>query len=203
MARDRRTQAVLPLRGKILNSESASLAKVMKNQELSNIVTALGCGIGESFDPSRLRYGKVILLMDADSDGHHIAVLALTFFYCHMPELIDSGVVYLAVPPLYRVNIGKEVHWVKDDDALEDLLIANPRAKPEITRFKGLGEMPPDTLKVTTMDPETRLLERVVIPEGEELLTDATLSSLMGKDTEARYELVTSLIETEGCQIDL
>lgn len=203
MARDRRTQAVLPLRGKILNSESASLAKVMKNQELSNIVTALGCGIGESFDPSRLRYGKVILLMDADSDGHHIAVLALTFFYRHMPELIDSGVVYLAVPPLYRVNIGKEVHWVKDDDALEDLLIANPRAKPEITRFKGLGEMPPDTLKVTTMDPETRLLERVVIPEGEELLTDATLSSLMGKDTEARYELVTSLIETEGCQIDL
>lgn len=190
MARDRRTQAILALRGKILNSASVPLAKVMKNEELRNIVTALGCGIGETFNINSLRYGKVILLMDADSDGHHISVLALTFFYRHMPELIYEGKVFLAVPPLYRVNIGTETYWIKDDLGLEELLQRKKKRKAEIIRFKGLGEMPPKSLKVTTMDPETRILQRVEIADGEALVTEATISAMMGKDPRTRYELL-------------
>jgi DNA gyrase subunit B/topoisomerase-4 subunit B len=205
MARDRETQAVLPLRGKILNSEEVPLSKVMKNQELSNIVTALGCGIGSSFDLKKLRYGKVILLMDADSDGHHIAVLALTFFYRHLPQLVKAGKIFLAVPPLYRVNMGRDIHWVQTEVELDALLRTNPRAKPEITRFKGLGEMPPHTLKETTMSPGTRSLQKVVIPDESALLADATISALMGKDTSARYELVTALMAqpSENYELDL
>lgn len=190
MARDRRTQAILALRGKILNSASVPLAKVMKNEELRNIVTALGCGIGETFNINSLRYGKIILLMDADSDGHHISVLAMTFFYRHMPELIYEGKVFLAIPPLYRVNIGNETHWIKDDPGLEELLRKSKRGKPEIIRFKGLGEMPPKSLKVTTMDPETRLLQKVEISDGDALVTEATISAMMGKDPKTRYELL-------------
>lgn len=195
MARDRSTQAILPLRGKILNSESASLAKVMKNEELKNIVTALGCGIGETFDLSSLRYGKIILLMDADSDGHHIAVLALTFFYRHMPELIHAGKIYLAIPPLYRVNIGSAVFWVADDNELEAILLKyRKKGKADIVRFKGLGEMPPENLKVTTMDRKTRTLQRVEIPDGQALVTESVMSTMMGKDASARYEMIIHLI---------
>jgi len=195
MARDRKTQAILPLRGKILNSESAPLSKVMKNEELRNIVTAMGCGIGDSFNLNSLRYGKIVLLMDADSDGHHISVLALTFFYRHLPELIEEGKVYLAVPPLYRVTYRTESFWIDDDASLKRLL-KKKKGTPEITRFKGLGEMPPSILKMTTMDPEGRTLNRVEIPDGAALETEAVISAMMGKDPSARYEILTTLIQS-------
>ncbi|MCX4240800.1 DNA gyrase/topoisomerase IV subunit B [Paraliomyxa miuraensis] len=188
MGRDRQTQAILPLRGKVLNAEQASLAKVLGNEELGNVVKALGCGIGKDFELQRLRYGKVILLMDADSDGHHIATLLLTFFYRYMPELVRRGHVYLAQPPLYRVDVGKETHWVADDAALQRLLSEIKRGKPEIQRFKGLGEMMPETLKSTTLDPKKRQLIQVSI--GDELATDRTISDLMGKDAGARYSFI-------------
>lgn len=204
MARDRKTQAILPLRGKILNAESATLAKVMKNEELRNIVTALGCGIGETFNLNSLRYGKIILLMDADSDGHHISVLALTFFYRHLPELIEAGKIYLAIPPLYRVNIGSSTHWVKNEEDLDRLLEKHHRGKPEITRFKGLGEMPPDTLRDTAMARKTRMLQKVVIEDGDALVTEATISAMMGKDPSARYEMLVHTLENSNLKaVDL
>ena len=155
--RDRARQAILPLRGKVLNTESASLAKVLENKELSDLVTALGCGIGKGFDRGRLRYGRVIILADADSDGHHIATLLLTFIYRHMPQLIRDGHVYLAQPPLYRIDIGKETHWALDEAQKATSSSAgagNGRSTPEITRFKGLGEMMPKVLWETTLNPE-------------------------------------------------
>ena len=188
MGRDRQTQAILPLRGKVLNAEQASLAKVLGNEELGNVVKALGCGIGKDFELQRLRYGKVILLMDADSDGHHIATLLLTFFYRYMRELINRGHVYLAQPPLYRVDVGKETHWVADDAALQRLLGEIKRGKPEIQRFKGLGEMMPETLKSTTLDPKKRQLIQVSIRDP--LATERTITDLMGKDAGARYSFI-------------
>lgn len=188
MGRDRRTQAILPLRGKVLNAEQATLNKVLANEELGNVVKALGCGIGKDFDASRLRYGKIILLMDADYDGHHIATLLLTFFYRYMPELIRRGHVFLAQPPLYRVEVGQQTHWVADDEALEELLGTIKRGKPEIMRFKGLGEMMPQTLKDTTLDPKTRQLIKIGI--RDELATDRTISELMGKDASSRYQFI-------------
>ena len=120
--RDRTRQAILPLRGKVLNAENASMAKVLENKELADLVTALGCGIGKAFDITRLRYGKVIILADADSDGHHIATLLLTFIYRHMPRLIEHGHVYLAQPPLYRIDIGKETFWALDEAQKDTIL---------------------------------------------------------------------------------
>jgi DNA gyrase subunit B len=196
MARDRKTQAILALRGKIMNVESATMAKAMQNEEIRNIVEALGCGIGASFDMRRLRYGKIILLMDADSDGDHIAVLALTFFFRFLPDLILAGRVYLAVPPLYRVDIGKSTTWIRDDRGLKKLLAQYPRSNPQVTRFKGLGEMPPQTLCQTTMDPKTRVLERVSIREEDAQEADDTIASLMGKDVELRYEMLMELIHS-------
>src|SRR5690606_3311124 len=172
--RDRDTQAILPLRGKVLNAEQATLAKVLANEELGNVVKALGCGIGKEFDLTRLRYHKVILLMDADSDGHHIATLLLTFFYRYMPELIRRGHVYLAQPPLYRVDVGSETTWVADDAHLQRVLSQIKRGKPDIQRFKGLGEMMAQTLKDTTLDPRKRTLIRVAI--RDELATDRAIS---------------------------
>lgn len=188
MGRDRKTQAILPLRGKVLNAEQASLNKVLANEELGNVVKALGCGIGKDFNAARLRYHKIILLMDADSDGHHIATLLLTFFYRYMPELIRRGHVFLAQPPLYRVDVGKETHWVADDADLQKVISGIKRGKPEIMRFKGLGEMMPATLKDTTLDPKKRTLIKVAIKD--ELATDRTISDLMGKDTSARYSFI-------------
>src|SRR5205085_7778394 len=120
--RDRARQAILPLRGKVLNAESASIAKVLENKELADLVTALGCGIGKNFEMARLRYGRVIILADADSDGHHIATLLMTFIYRHMPQLMTSGRVFLAQPPLYRIDVGKETHWALDDRHKDDIL---------------------------------------------------------------------------------
>jgi DNA gyrase subunit B/topoisomerase-4 subunit B len=187
--RDRARQAILPLRGKVLNTESASLAKVLENKELADLVTALGCGIGKNFDLARTRYGKIIILADADSDGHHIATLLLTFIYRHMPQLITSGRVFLAQPPLYRIDVGKDTHWATDDAHKEDILKRmNGRAKPEITRFKGLGEMMPKVLWETTMNPRTRRLLRVQI--ADQIVTDRVINELMGKDPSARFRFI-------------
>jgi DNA gyrase/topoisomerase IV subunit B len=188
MGRDRNTQAILPLRGKVLNAAQASITKVLKNEELGNIVKALGCGIGKDFDIKGLRYDRIILLMDADSDGHHIATLLLTFFYKYMPELIRSGHVYLAQPPLFRVDVGKETHWAADDQHLQRILASIKKGKPEIQRFKGLGEMMPKTLRDTTLDPKKRQLIRVGITD--ELATDRTIHDLMGKDASMRYQFI-------------
>jgi DNA gyrase subunit B len=188
--RDRAKQAILPLRGKVLNAESASIAKVLENKELSDLVTALGCGIGKNFDLSRLRYGRVIILADADSDGHHIATLLMTFIYRHMPQLITSGKVFLAQPPLYRIDIGKETFWALDEPHKARLLKqhGNGRANAEITRFKGLGEMMPKVLWETTLNPRTRRLLRVAI--ADHIMTDRVINELMGKDASARFKFI-------------
>jgi DNA gyrase subunit B/topoisomerase-4 subunit B len=188
--RERKTQAILPLRGKVLNTEQASLQKVLSNTELQDLVSALGCGIGADIKIERLRYHKVILLMDADSDGHHISTLLLTFFYRHLQPLIDGGYIYIAQPPLYRIDHGKETFWALDDADREHIIARLPKnAKPEIMRFKGLGEMMSDDLKRTTLDPDTRRLLRVTAADAVE--TDKVLGELMGKDVEARYKFIT------------
>jgi DNA gyrase subunit B/topoisomerase-4 subunit B len=191
--RDRRTQAILPLRGKVLNAEQANNQKLLANKELQDIVSALGCGMGESIDLGKLRYGKIFLLMDADADGHHIATLLLTFFFRYMKPVIDQGHLYLAQPPLYRIDIGKQTLWALDDHHKEQLLRTSVKgnAKPNITRFKGLGEMNPDTLKMTTLDPRTRQPLRVTVKDGEQLRTDQMISDLMGKDVAARFKMIT------------
>jgi DNA gyrase subunit B/topoisomerase-4 subunit B len=193
MARDRKTQAILPLRGKVLNAEQASMTKLMANKELQDIVSALGCGIGPKMDLSKLRYGKIFLLMDADADGHHISTLLLTFFYRYMKPLIDAKHVYLAQPPLYRIDIGKKTFWALDDIHKEEILEEHLKgnAKPNITRFKGLGEMSPGVLKDTTLDKKKRTTLRVAVHQGDELMTDRTFSELMGKDASARFRLIT------------
>jgi DNA gyrase subunit B/topoisomerase-4 subunit B len=191
--RDRDIQAILPLRGKVLNAEQAGKAKVLDNKELSDLVSAMGCGMDEHYDPARLRYGKVILLSDADSDGHHIATLLLTFFYRHMPGLIEDGRVYLACPPLYKIAYGKETYWASDDAARDRVLATLPaNARPNITRFKGLGEMPAPLLFETTLDPARRRLLRVTIPDDDRPYTDRTVVELMGKEPEARYKFIMS-----------
>jgi len=200
--RDRGRQAVLPLRGKVLNVESASLAKVLENKELSDLVTALGCGIGKSFDITRLRYGRVIILADADSDGNHIATLLLTFIYRHMTPLMTAGKVYLAQPPLYRIDIGKETHWALDDAQKAQILErhAKGRATPEITRFKGLGEMMPKVLWETTLNPKTRRLLRVEV--ADHIMTDRVINELMGKDASARFRFIMDRAE-EARELDV
>jgi DNA gyrase subunit B/topoisomerase-4 subunit B len=187
--RDRRTQAILPLRGKVLNVEQASAEKVLNNAELKNIVTALGCGVGSDFDETKLRYGKIFILTDADSDGHHISTLLLTFFYRHLKKLIENGHVYLALPPLYKIEVGKELHWAIDEEARDRILRKAPKnAKPEISRFKGLGEMPAEDLKATTLDPTRRSALRVIVENGEN--TDKVMNELMGKDASARFRFI-------------
>jgi len=187
--RDRARQAILPLRGKVLNAESASLAKVLENKELSDLVTALGCGLGKNFELSKLRYGKIIILADADSDGNHIATLLLTFIYRHLPQLITNGKVYLAQPPLYRIDVGKDTYWALDD-AQKDAILKqkNGRGTPEITRFKGLGEMMPKVLWETTLNPRTRRLLRVEVTD--QIVTDRVINELMGKDASARFRFI-------------
>ncbi|MFL5308067.1 MAG: type IIA DNA topoisomerase subunit B, partial [Polyangia bacterium] len=187
--RERKTQAILPLRGKVLNAEQASLQKVLSNKELQDVVSALGCGVGEDFKIERLRYHKIILLMDADSDGHHIATLLLTFFYRHLQPLIGGGFVYLAQPPLFRIDHGKQTFWALDEPDRERIIAGLPaNARPDIMRFKGLGEMQPEELKKTTLDPATRRLLRVRIEDAVE--TDRILGELMGKDVEARFKFI-------------
>jgi DNA gyrase subunit B len=187
--RNRKTQAILPLRGKVLNAEQASSSKLLSNKELQDIVAALGCGMGDKYDESRLRYGRIFLLMDADSDGHHISTLLLTFLYRQMPKLIENGHVFLAQPPLYRIDIGKETHWVLSDKQKDELLSKQkPGAKVDIQRFKGLGEMMPQQLWATTLDPKRRIALRVNVTDRE--TTDRVLGELMGKDPSARFRFI-------------
>jgi len=191
--RDRVRQAILPLRGKVLNVQSASVAKMLENKELSDLVTALGCGLGQNFDLSKLRYGRIILLADADSDGNHIATLLLTFFHCYLKQLISNGRVFLAQPPLYRIDVGKETHWALDDAQRDRIIAKNSKGKtrtavPEITRFKGLGEMMPKVLWETTLNPKTRRLLRVEIDNA--LKTDQVFEELMGKDASTRLRFI-------------
>jgi len=187
--RNNKTQAVLPLRGKILNAEGLALNKVLANAELADLVSAVGTGAGERFDLRGLRYGKIILLMDADADGHHISTLLLAFFFRHMTELIRKGHVYIAQPPLYRVVVGKDIFWARDDAHREEILASlRANTKPEISRFKGLGEMDAKELAQTTLDPRQRTLLQVQIDSNLE--ADGTFVELLGKDPAQRYRFI-------------
>lgn len=189
-ARNRQTQAILPLRGKILNVANATSEKLRANQEISDLILALGCNSGKSCDPSKLRYGKVIIMTDADVDGAHIASLLLTFFFREMRPIIDEGHVFLAQPPLYRMTYNGKTFYAKDDTEKDMVLKTQFKnaTKVEIGRFKGLGEMLPAQLRETTMNIDKRTLQRVII-EGEEKLDDF-VDRLMGKNPEARYTFI-------------
>ena len=194
-ARDRKTQAVLPLRGKILNVASASQSKIRANQEISDLIQALGCSRGASFDINGLRYERVIIMTDADVDGAHIASLLMTFFFREMPELVSNGNLYLAMPPLYRIKQNDRMSYARNDAHKDELLRDefNGRGKIEISRFKGLGEMPPAQLKETTMNPATRVLAKVLIPDsavenGQD--TAGLVEQLMGRSAEPRLRFI-------------
>ncbi|MDA8251248.1 MAG: DNA topoisomerase IV subunit B [Rhodospirillales bacterium] len=190
-ARDRTTQAVLPLRGKILNVASASPEKLRQNQELKDLIEALGCGVGERFDRTRLRYGRVIIMTDADVDGAHIASLLITFFYRELPELIRHGHLFLAQPPLYRLTQGAKTLYAMDDaDRVRKLRQFKAGAKVEVSRFKGLGEMPPAALKETTMDPQKRTLLKVLARAEDRARNSELVESLMGRRPELRFQFI-------------
>jgi topoisomerase-4 subunit B len=191
-ARDRASQAVLPLRGKILNVASAGKDKLAQNQQLSDLMQALGCGTGAHYRDEDLRYEKVIVMTDADVDGAHIASLLITFFYRQTPKLIDNGHLYLAVPPLYRLSHGGKNFYARNDKHKDELLKKefHANAKVEIGRFKGLGEMMASQLKETTMDPRKRTLLRVVVVEGERKDTESSVERLMGNKPELRFEFI-------------
>jgi topoisomerase-4 subunit B len=206
-ARNRKTQAVLPLRGKILNVASATEDKMRANQEISDLIQALGCGYGEAYDSAKLRYERIIIMTDADVDGAHIASLLMTFFFREMPQMVADGNLYLALPPLYRISQGSVTIYARDDAHKDELLASTftGRGKIEISRFKGLGEMPPAQLKDTTMNPDSRILLRVVLPEDEELIpanrsrrpaklkagtTADLVERLMGRKPELRLKFI-------------
>ncbi|MDB5413964.1 MAG: topoisomerase subunit [Rubritepida sp.] len=191
-ARDRETQAVLPLRGKILNVASASAEKLRGNQELKDLVEALGCGVGDRFDIAKLRYGRVVIMTDADVDGAHIAALLMTFFYKELPELVRQGRVYLAQPPLFRLQAGGKSVYAMDDADREKQQKRHFKAnqKVEVSRFKGLGEMPAAVLKETTMAPAKRILLKVVLPPEDRASTALLMEALMGRKPELRFKFI-------------
>nr|WP_243299030.1 DNA topoisomerase (ATP-hydrolyzing) subunit B [Bacillus litorisediminis] len=187
--RDRHFQAILPLRGKIINVEKARLDKILSNNEIRTIITALGTGIGEDFDITKARYHKIVIMTDADVDGAHIRTLLLTFFYRYMRQIIEAGYIYIAQPPLYKVEIGKRVEYVYNDRQLDQLLSQLPEnTKPEIQRYKGLGEMNPEQLWETTMDPANRTLLQVSLEDAIE--ADETFEILMGDRVEPRRQFI-------------
>jgi len=191
-ARNRATQAVLPLRGKILNVANATAAKKADNQLLNDLILALGCGTGTSYSDADLRYEKVIIMTDADVDGAHIAALLITFFYREMPELIDNGHLYLGVPPLYKLAQGAKTLYARDDAHKDELLKTEftKRGKVDVSRFKGLGEMMPKQLKETAMDPASRSLLQVEIAEDDRAGTAKSVQQLMGNKAEARFKFI-------------
>jgi topoisomerase-4 subunit B len=191
-ARDRRTQAVLPLRGKILNVASAGKDKLAQNQQLADLVQALGCGTGAHYSEKDLRYEKVIIMTDADVDGAHIASLLITFFYRQMPKMIDAGRLYLAVPPLFRLQHGGKIAYARNDKHKDELLKSdfNHNAKVEVSRFKGLGEMMAAQLKETTMDPSKRMLLKVMLAEADIKATAKSVENLMGNKAETRFAFI-------------
>ncbi len=202
-ARDRKTQAILPLRGKILNVASASLDKLGQNKELSDLLLALGVQGGSKFKEEELRYERVVIMTDADVDGAHIASLLITFFYRTMPDLIRSGRLYLALPPLYRLSHGGKSMYARDDAHRDELLSTEFKGKkPEISRFKGLGEMMPAQLKETTMDPSKRTLARVTLPRAEETVADL-VEALMGRKPELRFQFIQENAEFAQADLDI
>ena len=189
MGRKAGTQAVLPLRGKILNTESLTMSKIMESNEIRDIVETLGAGVGSNFEVNQLRYARIILLMDADSDGYHISTLLLTFFFRHMTELIRQGKLFIAQPPLYRIEVGKDVMYARHDVEKEEILASLPANRTAVVlRFKGLGEMNAAQLRDTTLDPRARVLLRVNIES--QLEADATFHQLLGKDASERYRII-------------
>ena len=190
-ARSRATQAILPLRGKILNVEKARLDKIYGNAEIKAMITAFGTGIHEDFDITKLRYHKIIIMTDADVDGAHISTLLLTFIYRFMPELIKQGYVYLAQPPLYKIEKSKKVWYAYSDEELNKILVEIGRDNNnKIQRYKGLGEMDAEQLWETTMDPEKRILRRVMMDEEASSEIDVTFTTLMGDKVEPRREFI-------------
>ena len=187
--RDSKTQAILPLRGKILNVEKTRLDHILGNEEIRSLITAIGTGIGDEFDISKLRYNKIIIMTDADVDGAHIATLLLTFFYKFFRPLIENGNIYIAQPPLYKVVVGKTARYLLDDNELNEYLESLPEnAKKDISRNKGLGEMDPEELCATTMDPRYRSLLKVHIDDA--ITADETFHLLMGEEVEPRKKFI-------------
>jgi len=188
VGRDRRFQAILPLRGKIINVEKASLHKVMESQIIKDMITAFGCGISNEFNEEKLRYDKIIIMTDADVDGSHIRILLLTFFFRFMQPLIEKGHVYIAQPPLYKITNGKQILYAYSDDELNETLDKLGKPKVDISRYKGLGEMDADQLWETTMNPENRILLKVTMEDA--FVADETFSKLMGEDVEQRRQFI-------------
>ena len=191
--RDRKTQAVFPLRGKVLNAVAAGVSRMQENKELTDLASVLGCGMGDKIALDKLRYGRVIILTDADSDGMHIGTLLMAFFFRYMKPLVQAGYVYLGRPPLYRIKIGsgasEELAWAYSDEEKDKIIATKAKnRKCQVTRFKGLGEMNPKTLWETTLDPKTRNLLRVKV--DDELEVNAILESLLGKDSSDRYRMI-------------
>jgi DNA gyrase subunit B len=187
--RDRHFQAILPLRGKILNVEKARLDRILSNNEVRSMITAIGTGIGEDFDIAKARYHKIVIMTDADVDGAHIRTLLLTFFYRYIRKILEAGYVYIAQPPLYKVQQGKKVRYAYDDKELEKIFAELPsQPKPNIQRYKGLGEMNPEQLWETTMDPSNRTMLQVSLEDAIE--ADETFEMLMGDKVEPRRNFI-------------
>ena len=186
--RNREFQAILPLRGKIINVEKARLIKALKNEEISTIITALGSGVGDEFDISKLRYDKIIIMCDADVDGNHIACLLLTLFYRLMRELVEKGKVYIAMPPLYKISKGKRIEYAYNDAQKERIVAELGKESVSISRYKGLGEMNPDQLWETTMDPAARTLKQIQIEDA--VHADEMFTMLMGDQVEPRRDFI-------------
>jgi len=202
-ARDRKTQAILPLKGKILNVANATKEKLMQNQEIKDMMMALGCGVGKDFNMDNLRYEKVIIMTDADVDGSHIATLLMTFFFEQMPELVLNGRVYLALSPLYKLSTNEKTIYAKDDAEKDELLKTEFKGKKnvDISRFKGLGEMPAAQLKATTMDQEHRKLLQFNVPSVAE--SSNLVKKLMGKKPEERLKFIKEFASSDSVALDL
>jgi len=200
--RDRKFQAILPIGGKILNTERARLDKIIEHEELKNLIIALGMGIGESVRFDKLRYHRIIIMTDADVDGEHIETLVLTFFYRHIPEIIKQGYLYIAQPPLYKIQAGKEIKYAYSDeekDSTIKILNGQKRNVINIQRYKGLGEMNPEQLWETTMNPTNRILKQVTIEDAEE--ADAVFTMLMGDEVPPRKHFIQS--NAKQAQLDV